>query len=175
LVAAIRLEEGGVTIIVAAAQDEAAALDVPLHDFKELADFIIGLLFAVADVSEGEKGLGAAETAAKLGQGSIVGDCKDARGIEGLGQPLDAKNHVYENGVDVGEGRILVKVGLKLLMQFMGGLSAAVLALGDKVLPEDGTIAVDDDKSKRRGFLAVLLQMTRVRCADWGPGRLIDW
>lgn len=42
-----------------------------------------------------------------------------------------------------------MKVGLKLLMQLMGGLSAAILAPSNKVFAEDSTIAVDDDKGKR--------------------------
>lgn len=54
-----------------------------------------------------------------------------------------------------------MKVGLKLLMQLMGGLSAAILTPSNKVLAEDGTIAVDDDKSKRGGFLVVLAYVTQ--------------
>lgn len=101
MVATIGLEEGGVTVVVAAAQHEAAALDVPLHALKELADLIICLLLAVADVSEREKGLGAAKTAAELGQGPIVGDREDAGTIKSLGQALDIKNDVDINGLDV--------------------------------------------------------------------------
>jgi len=54
-----------------------------------------------------------------------------------------------------------VEVGLKLLVQLMGGLSAAVLASGNKVLAKDSTIAVDDDEGKRGGFLVVLLHVTQ--------------
>jgi hypothetical protein len=43
----------------------------------------------------------------------------------------------------------------------MGGLSAAVLASGNKVLAKDSTIAVDDDEGKRGGFLVVLLHVTQ--------------
>ena len=50
---------------------------------------------------------------------------------------------------------VFVEVGLKLLMEVVGGLSTALLAHGDKVLAEDGAIAVDDDKGKRRGFLGI--------------------
>ena len=81
MVAAERLEERGVAIIVAASQDKESALDVLLHDFKELADLVVGLLLAVADIGEGEKGLGAAEAAAKLGEGGMIGDRKGAGGM----------------------------------------------------------------------------------------------
>lgn len=101
MVAAIRLKEGGVAIIVAASQDQATTLDVPLHGLKKLADLIICLFFSVADVGEGEKRLGAAEATAELGQGSIVGDWKDAGSIESLGQPLDIKDDMDINGLDV--------------------------------------------------------------------------
>jgi hypothetical protein len=33
-------------------------------------------------------------------------------------------------------------------MQLMGSLSAALLASGNKILAEDGAIAIDDDESK---------------------------
>ena len=46
-----------------------------------------------------------------------------------------------------------MEVGLKLLMQLVGGLSAAVFTSGDKVLAEDGAVAVDDDEGKGRRFL----------------------
>lgn len=55
-----------------------------------------------------------------------------------------------KNGVDGGKVRIVVKVGLKLLMQLVGGLAAAVLAAGNKVLSKDGAVAVNNDKSKGR-------------------------
>jgi hypothetical protein len=31
----------------------------------------------------------------------MVGDREGARGVEGAGQPLDTKDNVYENAVDV--------------------------------------------------------------------------
>jgi hypothetical protein len=46
-----------------------------------------------------------------------------------------------------------VEVGLKLLMQLVGGLSAALLAAGNKVLAEDGAVSVDNDKGEGGGFL----------------------
>lgn len=95
-----RLEKGGVAIIVAAAQDEAPALYVLLHDFEKLANFMVGLLLAVTDISEREKRLGAAETTAKLGQGCIVVDGEGAGSMESPRQPLDAEDDVDEDGVD---------------------------------------------------------------------------
>lgn len=56
-----------------------------------------------------------------------------------------------------------MEVGLKLLMEVVGGLSAALLAQGDKVLAEDGAIAVDDDKGKRRGFLGSVSVIMTIR------------
>ena len=101
MVTAEGLEECSIAVIVTASQDEALALDILLHDFKELAHLVIGLLLAVADVGKGEKWLGAAEAAGKLGQGGMVGDREGARGVEGAGQTLNAKDDVHENAVDV--------------------------------------------------------------------------
>ena len=71
-----------------------------------------------------------------------------------------------KNGVDVIQRRVVVEVGLKLLMQLVSSLSAAVLASGNKVFAEDGTIAVDDDKRKRGRFLDT-------SAPDFGAG--LDW
>lgn len=101
VVAAERLEEGGIAVIVATSEDEAATLDILLHDLEELADLVVCLLFSLADVSEGEKGLGAAEAAAKLAKGGGIGRRKRARGNEGAGQAIEAKDDVDENGLDV--------------------------------------------------------------------------
>jgi hypothetical protein len=60
-----------------------------------------------------------------------------------------------ENGIDVVQSRVVVEVGLKFMMQLVGGLSAAVLASGDKLLAEDGAVAIDDDKGKGGGFLGL--------------------
>jgi hypothetical protein len=38
-------------------------------------------------------------------------------------------------------------------MQLVGGLSAALLAAGNKVLAEDGAVSVDNDKGEGGGFL----------------------
>ena len=54
MVAAEGLEEGSVTVIVATSQDEAFALNVLLHEFKELTHFMVGLFLAVANVGECE-------------------------------------------------------------------------------------------------------------------------
>lgn len=77
-----RFEKGSVAIIVAAAQDKAPALDVLLHDFEELANFMVGLLLTVTDVGKGKKRLGATETTAELGQGCIVIDRHGAGGMK---------------------------------------------------------------------------------------------
>jgi hypothetical protein len=67
VVVAEGLEESGVAIVVTSAQDEASALDIPLHDLKKFADFMVSLLLAVANIGKGEKRLSAAEAATKLG------------------------------------------------------------------------------------------------------------
>lgn len=153
MVAPEGFQKSGVAIIVAAGQDEASALDIPLHDLKQLAHLMVRLLLAVADVGEGEERLGATETAAKLGQGGIVSDREDARGVEGPRQTLDTEDYMDEYGVDVCEDRARVEVLFKLLMQLVCCLAATLLASGDERLTEDGPVAVDYNKSKRRRFL----------------------
>jgi hypothetical protein len=39
---------------VTAGQDEALALNVLLHEFKELTHFMVGLFLAIANIGEGE-------------------------------------------------------------------------------------------------------------------------
>jgi hypothetical protein len=82
-------------------QYQAPALDILLHDFKELANLVVSLFLTVANIGEGEKRLSAAETAAKLAQGSIVGNREGARCMEGAGETLDTKDDVNNDGVDV--------------------------------------------------------------------------
>lgn len=62
---------------------------------------MIGLFLAVADISEGEERLSAAETAGKLAQSGIVGNREGARGMKGAGETLDTKDDVDKDGVDV--------------------------------------------------------------------------
>lgn len=96
-----RLEKGSVAVIVATGQDERSALDILFHDFEKLANLVIGPLFAVTDVGERVKRLGAAEAAAKLGQGGIVGDWHGAGSMKRPRQSLNAEDDMNENGVDV--------------------------------------------------------------------------
>jgi hypothetical protein len=86
---------------MAASEDETPALDVFLHDFKQLADFMICLLLAVADVGEGKKGLGASKAPGKLCQGGVVGDREGARGMKSPREALETKDDMDENCVDV--------------------------------------------------------------------------
>jgi hypothetical protein len=100
-VAAVGLEESRKAIVVTSRQYQAPALDILLHDFKELADLVVSLFLAVADIGEGEKRLSTAETATKLAQGSKVGNREGARCMEGAGETLDTKDDVDNDGVDV--------------------------------------------------------------------------
>jgi hypothetical protein len=86
---------------VAASEDEAPALDVLLHNFKELADFMISLLLAVANVGEGKEGLGASKAAGKLCQSGVVGDREGVRGMKSPRESLETKDDMDENCVDV--------------------------------------------------------------------------
>jgi hypothetical protein len=81
-----RLEEGGVTIIVAASQDETTALDVFLHDLKHLPHLVISLFLSIANIGDSEERLGPAKATGKLGKGGVVGDLKNARGEKGPGE-----------------------------------------------------------------------------------------
>jgi hypothetical protein len=173
VVAAERLEECSVTVIVTASQDEALALDVLLHEFKELTHFMISLFLAVANIGEGEKRLGAGESAGKLGQGGIVGNRESTGSMKSPGESLDTKDDVHKNAVDVGELWVFVEVSLKLLMQLVSSLSAALLPTGNKVLPKDSPIPVNNDKGKGGSFLDGVTNMMgngrmRDRSDPWG-------
>lgn len=73
--------------------------------------------------------------------------------MESPGESLDTKDDVHKNAVDVGELGVVVEVSFKLLVELMSSLSAAFLPSGNKVLPKDSPISIDNDKGKRRGFL----------------------
>lgn len=70
--------------------------------------------------------------------------------MKGPGQPINAKNDVNKYAVDVLEKRIFLKVSLKLLMQLMSRHSTAFFATGNKLLAENSTVSIDNNKSKRR-------------------------
>lgn len=84
-----------------AAQNKTLALYVSLHDFKEFAHFMVGLLLAAFDVSKAEERLSTAKSTGKLGQDCMIIDRENAGSMKRACEALNVKNDMYENAVDI--------------------------------------------------------------------------